>query len=327
MKKIKLSLAVTGLAIVTALIVTSCKKKDTVTTTPDTSTTSTTDNNTAQQNSHDITNIGSQGIENDNGSLSTYRLSQGGGFFSTSSTSVTVNINTVNKNMTVTFNNYLGYDGHLRNGTLYYDWSASAPGVVWYRDSGLVLNITTPNHDYSVNGYTVNINSKQIKNIGRVSGQLTWTDNSNLTILKPSSAGGGTIQWQGNWSIALLNTSTLNNFTAADGTASTTSYPGVFHGYGGSVTNYIDWAHALVSVSSTSFSGTASDGETYTGNISTPLVLNFNCTPMWSKYLYVSGVLNFTPTGKTTRTINYGSGVCDLTYTVTIGAYSITLTI
>ena len=154
--------------------------------------------------------------------------------------------------------------------------------------------------------------------------QLTWSDTSNITVLKPS--GGGTIQWNGNWSVALLNTGSYTTVTD-DGTSGTMTYPGVFHGYGGPVTNYINWAQAIISVSGT-FGGTASDGETYTGNISTPLVLNLNCTyPTFSKYLYVSGVLNFTPTGKTTRTIDYGTGTCDLTYKLTIGSWSINVTI
>ncbi len=309
-------------------MVSSCKKKET-TTTPDTSTTSTSDNNTAQQHAHDLTNIGSEGIENNNNTLSTYKLANGGSLLTPMNGSINVNINTTAKTMDVTFNNCLCSDNRTRNGLVHYDWSQSTAGAVWYRDSGMVLNITTPNNTYSVDGYTVQVNNKQIKNIGRVlvgtNLQLTWTDNSNITIIKPASAGGGNIQWQGNWSIALLNTGAYT-YTTYDGTTTNYNYPSVFNGYGGSITNYINWSKALVSVSGT-FGGTASDGETYTGNISTPLILNFNCTPPWTRYLYASGVLNFTPTGKTTRTINYGSGTCDLTYVVTIGAFSATITL
>jgi hypothetical protein len=327
MKKTKLTIALSGLMIATAVIISSCQKKNSSTTTPDTSTTSSTDNNTAQQSSHDVTNFGSEGIESNNGtgngSLSTYKLSNGGGLPAPMSGSVSVSINTANKNMTVTFINYVGYDGHTRNGTIYYDWSTSTNNAVWYRDSGLVLNVSTPSNNYTVDNYTVHINSKQIKNIGRVGGQLTWTDNSNITITKPSS--GGTIQWQGNWTIALLNTGSYTS-TTYDGTAASYTYTPVFHGYGGTIANSISWAQALVSVNGT-FNGTASDGETYSGNITSPLILNLNCTPPGTRYLYVSGVLNFTPTGKTTRVINYGSGTCDLTYTITIGSWSATVTI
>jgi hypothetical protein len=327
MKKTKLSLTLSGLLIASAILVVSCKKKDATTTAPtaDTSTTSTTDNQTAQQNSHDITNIGSQGIENDNGSLSTFRSAQGG-LASPLSASITINLSA--KNMTVTFNGSVGLDGHIRNGTLYYDWSQSTNNAVWFRDSGLVLNVSTPGNTYSVDGYTVEIISKTITNNGRnSSGYLNWTDNSNIKVIKPALAGGGTISWNATWNIALLNTSTYV-YTGYTGTASTYTYSGVFHGYGGTVSNAIDWSQAIISVSSSNFGGTASDGETYTGNISSPLILNLNCTtPLYSKYLYVAGTLNFTPAGKLTRTINYGAGVCDLTYVVSIGSFSVTITI
>lgn len=331
MKTKKLNLILSGLMIATVIIVASCKKSTTTpapTVTPDTNTTSATDNNTGQQASHDITNFGSEGI--DNGSLSTYRTSKGAGLFSGVSGTATVVV-TAPKQIQVTFTNFVGYDGITRNGTIQYDWSSSLSTTTYtanfYRDSGLVLNITTPYNNYTILKNTVTstitINSKQIKNKGRISGQLTWSDVSNITITQ--STGGTPIQWYGNWTIALLNTNAIN-FTNDDGTSTTHPYPGLFKGYGLPLTNYIDWTQALVSING-SFGGTASDGETYSGNISSPLILNFNCTPMWTKYLYVSGQLNFTPTGKSTRSINYGSGVCDLTYTVSIGAFSITITV
>ena len=323
MKKTKLSLILGGLMMVTVVVVSSCKKS-TTTTTPDTSTTSSTDNQTAQQNSHDITNFGSEGI--DNGSLSTYRLAQGQNAILGVSGSVSVTV-TGTKQIQVTFYSFVGYDGHTRNGTIQYDWSTSLSTPTYtanfYRDSGLVLNISTPSKNYTVDGNNVQINSKTIKNIGRVNGTLTWTDNSNITIIKANN--GGTIQWQGNWTLGLLNTNSYI-YTADNGTTGSTTYPAVFHGYGGGLSNYIDWTQALVSVSG-SFNGTASNGEVYTGNISSPLILNFNCTPFGTKYLYVAGTLNFTPSGKLTRTINYGSGTCDLTYVVSIGALSVTITL
>ncbi len=330
MKTTKFSLILAGLALTTGLVVSSCQKKTTTTTPPpatNNSTTSATDNNMAQQHSQDMTNFGSQGM--DNGTLSTYKLANGStGESILSGVSGSVSVTVVgSKKITVTFASFVGYDGHTRNGTIFYDWTNSINNATWYRDSGLILNITTPLNDYTVDNYTVQVNSKQVKNIGRINGQLTWTDNSNITVKKPATAGSGTIQWQGNWSMALLNTSAYS-YTTFDGTTNTYSYPGVFNGYGGTLVNCIDWNHAIVGILG-AFSGTASDGSTYTGNISagSPLIANFNCTPYGSKYLYVSGTLNFTPTGQATRTINYGTGICDLTYVVSIGSYSVTITI
>ena len=236
-------------------------------------------------------------------------------------------IDTVNKKITVTFTNFVGLDLHERNGTIVFDYSQSAPHAYWYRDSGLVLNVSTPGNTYSVDGYTVEV-TKTIKNLGRVTnGNLTWNDNSNITIIKPALAGGGAIHWQCNRNTVLLNTNSCN-YTLGNGTAGTTTYPAVFHGYGGGPLNYINWPQAIVSVSGT-FSGTASDGETYTGSVSSssPLVLNFNCTPPGTRYLYVAGTLNFTPAGKLTRSINYGTGTCDLTYVLSIGGFSVTITL
>ena len=169
MKKTKLSIILSGLMIATVVIVASCKKSTTTTTpttTPDTSTTSTTDNNMAQQSAHDITNMGSQAI--DNGSLSTYRLA-GGGLVSPQSASVTITHAPGTKTLTITFTNYHGLDGNVRNGTLEYDWSASVSTssytATYFKDSGLVLSVTTPLNDYSVNGNSIKINKKNYQKL------------------------------------------------------------------------------------------------------------------------------------------------------------------
>ncbi|MBS1651817.1 MAG: hypothetical protein JSU07_07400 [Bacteroidetes bacterium] len=319
MKKIALSLI-----LIAGFYFTNCKKSNSTTSNnQDTNTTSSTDNNLAEQNSNDAVNIGSESL--DHGSLTTYKLKEGeNSVLSPMSGSVTISPDTVNKKVTVTFNTFIGYDGHLRNGTLVYSWAGSAPSARWYRDSGLVLNISTPGNTYSVDNYTVAINTKTIKNLGRVTaGNLTWNDNTNITILKPSS--GGSILWQCNRNAVLLNTNSYT-FTSPDGTSSNTTYAAAFHGYGGGPLNFINWDKAILSFTGT-FSGTASNGETYSGNVSSPLILNFNCTPPYTRYLYVSGVLNFTPTGKATRTINYGNGICDLTFNLSIGTWSVAITI
>lgn len=322
MKTKSISLALSAFTLATAVLISSCRKNSSTQQVPDTSTTSSTDNNRAQQNSSDLLNFGSESMEK--GDINTYhRLgagTNGGGMFSPMSGSVTIT-SPASKQIQITFTNFVGQDNRLRNGTLLYDWNQSLPSVNYYRDSGLVLNVSTPLNDYVVEGYNVKINSKTIRNKGRIGGTLTWTDDVNLTITNGSS----TIQWNASWIIGLLNTSSYN-YTAANGSSSSQLYPAVFHGYGGGALNYIDWTQAIISVGGT-FGGTASDGQTYTGNISSPLIANFNCTPAYTKYLYVSGVLNFTPTGKTMRSIDYGSGVCDLTYKVSIGSWSVTITI
>src|SRR6185312_12153537 len=186
MKKTKLSLAFAGLMLASAVIMSSCAKKTTTTTpTSDTSTTSSTDNSTAQQHAHDITNFGSEGI--DNQGLTSYKLANGSGqpsVLSGVSGTASVTINASSKTALVTFVAFVGYDGHTRNGSILYDWSTSMSTPTYtaqyYRDSGMVLNISTPNIGgvvYTVDGNTVHVNSKTITNKGRINGQLTWTDN------------------------------------------------------------------------------------------------------------------------------------------------------
>jgi hypothetical protein len=323
MKKRVLLLTGAFLTAIVLLTINACKKSDT--TTPDTSTTSATDNNTADTRNTEVVNIGSQAI--DNSAITTMKGKEGlGGVLTPQSGTVSVTGDTSGRIFTVIFTAFVGMDGHLRNGKIVYDYTGSYRKAYWYRDSGLVLNITTPGNTYTVDGNTIEINTKTIKNLGRItSGNLTWNDNSNITIVQ--TGGKGTIQWQCNRTQVLLNTNAIN-YTADDGTSGTSPYPAVFNGYGGGALNCINWPEAIVSFSG-SFNGTASDGTTYTGSVSTssPLILNFNCTPMYTRFVFNSGILTFTPAGKLTRTINYGNGVCDMIVNVSIGSWNTNITL
>lgn len=68
-------------------------------------------------------------------------------------------------------------------------------------------------------------------------------------------------------------------------------------------------------------SGTNAAGTGFTASIGTPLRVELTCPRI------VSGTIDFTPDGKPTRSINYGSGACDNQATVTINGntYNITL--
>ncbi|MHB8259543.1 MAG: hypothetical protein ACYDCN_01245 [Bacteroidia bacterium] len=315
MKKTKLMLILCGLMMTTVLFISSCqKKKETTTTPPDTNTSSASDNNTSESASKDINNIGSESI--DNGSLSTYRL--GGGLLSPMSGSVTITPDTTNKKVTVLFTGFVGRDGNTRNGTLVYSWAGS---FHWFKDAGFNIQVTTPFNDYTVSNpssgtFTISITKKSVRNLGNTGGNYTWSDTANLTIAKPS--GGGTITWNRTGTMVLLNT---NQITYAG-----VSVPGVYGtlpGPGGIM--LIDWAHAVIG-----FTGNATGtnaGSSYTANITNRVEYNFNCSPTSYTFFHppVAGSIDFTPSGKPTRTINYGTGTCDDTYTVTIGTYSVQL--
>ena len=68
-------------------------------------------------------------------------------------------------------------------------------------------------------------------------------------------------------------------------------------------------------------SGTRPGGETFTGEIITPLRKEIGCR--W----IVSGVLEFTPGDKPTRSIDFGNGDCDNQAVVSVGNWTRTITL
>jgi len=317
MKKNILSIAISSLMVITIATTSSCKKDSTTTSsgtygTADTNTNSARDHQDAENNSNDVDQMGAEGM--DNGNINANYRTVNGGLLSPMSGSITITPNPVNKTLVLTFSNYVGLDGHLRNGTIMYDYSASLNSATHYRDSGIVITITTPNNDYYVDSNKIQVN-KTIANKGRITnGNLTWHITTNLTITKANN--GGTIQWSSTRDNILLNTNTI-------------SYNGVviqasFTGYN----TPISWSTAVVGITG-SANGTSADGMSFMANISTMLVRNFNCSPSLTHHHFhpfVAGEIDFTPSGKTTRKINFGVGACDETYTISIGNWSVTIT-
>ena len=315
MKKTNLSIALAGLMIASAVIVSSCKKKETTTTTPtqDTNGSTAADNNQTEQHSNDAENIGAQA--NENGSLSTFRLAGGNASpFGAQDSVVKVTVGGVDI-YTVVFTNFVGRDGHTRNGVISY---TVAPSGAHYRDPGMVMTVATSTANvYTVDNNTVTVN-KTITNNGFVAsgGNMQWSITSNITINK---AGGGTITWGTTPGTprthVLLNTNAGSTY---DGVAVPTAYNGT------SVA--ISWNEAIIQING-STSGTSADGVTFTTS-SSNVVRNMNCAPDPVRthfHPFVAGTVTFQPTGKTARIINFGSGACDLIYTISIGSWSETL--
>ena len=67
--------------------------------------------------------------------------------------------------------------------------------------------------------------------------------------------------------------------------------------------------------------GTNADGDAFTSSITTALRKEIGCRNV------VSGVLEFTPASRPTRTIDFGNGTCDNTATVTVNGRSRTITL
>lgn len=156
-----------------------------------------------------------------------------------------------------------------------------------YRDSASTHTITFTN--YYVNDNQV-LGTKTVTNIGRnAAGHSVFSISVNGTIIKANN--GGTITWTSSrtreWII------------------------------GESTPNCSDDVYLI----SGSASGTNTSGNSFTAQITNPLRRELSCRH------FVSGTFTLTPSGKATRTIDFGNGVCDDQATVTINGnvYNITL--
>jgi hypothetical protein len=287
-KTIVASLTLAVLSI--GLILSSCKKKEK----DDNDTSGAEDHTVAETQSNDIVNIGDQASY---GSMSTYKMAQGGqeSIYSACATIILDTlIHSDNDTLSVNFGTgCTGTDGRLRSGILQYIYTAG----MHYRDSGNVISVSANN--YTVDGNSINITSKTIKNLGHITGnKLTWNIVGNMSITK---ADGKTIQWTTDKTKVLLSGERPNGLP-------------------------IDWAHAQIAIYGTA-SGTAANGDSFTASVAqaTWLVRDFNCTSY--RKCFVAGELDFTPGSKLTRYVNFGTGTCDNLASVTINGnvYNITL--
>jgi hypothetical protein len=219
-------------------------------------------------------------------SVSSFRTADAEGLLSASCATVTLDTLAAAKTITVNFGatNCVCNDGRTRRGALVLSFTGH------YRDSLTVITVTPQN--YYVNDNQVN-GSKTITNKGHNSAHhLVYEINANITIQKANN--GGTITWQSN---------RQREWVSGEST--------------------LVWSDDMYSITG-SASGTSSNGNTFTSNITTALVRNmaFGC-----RRNFVSGVLEHTPGGKATRYIDFGNGSCDNDATVTINGntYSITL--
>lgn len=296
------------LTLLACLFIFACRKDEPPPST-DSDTSSASDDAIAETIVNDIEAVGAEAAENQ-GSLTNFKLASG----SAISLANCATISIVNKIITVDFGtSCLCNDGRTRSGKLIYDFSASSPSTaIRYRNPGFDMKLTSQN--YVVDGYSVTITSKNVKNTtpltlppGLNPGKnLTWNINSNISIVKPSNT--GTITRIISYTKELLNTSDTNCYRGQN--------------------KSIVWTLAKVKFNGNS-NGVNAKGENYT-NTATDLVRDMNCSPYPNKpkrHPFISGKLNHTPGTKATRYIDYGNGACDVNATVTINGviYNITL--
>lgn len=285
-----------------SITIASCKKDKETEEPVDNDTSGAVDNNMAENTSNDIVNIGSQASENSN--LTTYKNTDG--YLLTCASSVA--LDTAAKTVTVVFNGTACLDSRIRLGTLVFNYSASTNGAVYFRDPGFSCTVTSSN--YYVDGNKVDIISKTITNtttpvagtdtIDKSTTNETWTVSANIKITKTN---GETITWTCNRTTTLLNTSTVYTNSSTP----------------------INWPMARISVSGTA-SGSRSNGESFSVT-ATSLVRDFGGCSISGKHPFISGTLDYTPSGKTKRTIDFGNGTCDNVATVSIGSFSTTVTL
>jgi hypothetical protein len=142
-----------------------------------------------------------------------------------------------------------------------------------YRDSASTHTITFDN--YYVNNYKVDGTQTVVNNGHNANGNLTFSVQVNSTIANSTGK-------------TLTYTSTrTREWVAGENTA------GLF-----------DWTDDVYSITGNA-SGTDFDGTQFTSNITSPLIVALNCR--WIE----QGKIEFTPSGKLTRTIDFGNGDCD----------------
>lgn len=273
-----------------SLVITGCKKKEE----DDTDTDSARDNAYAESMYADAANISDEAGQK--GSVSNYKGVENDNVLSACATVTWSNKNSADQD-TITINfgttNCICADGRARRGEfyVYYSGKYKTPG------STHTISLNSLSNPYYVDNNKV-VGTKTVKNNGfNSSGNLNWSINVNGTI---TLASGGTITW-----VSSRGRELLKGYNAADST--------------------IIWVGSKWSITG-SANGTNAKGTSYTANITSPLIRDFSCSGAGKRH-FTQGVCDITPSGKSTRTIDFGNGNCDDQATVTIKGktYNVTL--
>jgi hypothetical protein len=232
---------------------------------------------------------------------------------------------------TVTFNNTIGKDGHVRNGILKFSYGATTTvaAVDYNRQPGYTAVVTST--AYTVDDYSVTINSMKITNTTIVgfpvapntptNTNITWSQQSDVKIQRAVGSTTETNTFSGTVNKTLLNT--RNGVQVPMPIAS----PQTFTVYVASPQS-LNWAKAWVS-----YSGQGTGNLHYAGPYGvtlTNLTRNFNSSPETffmnagmfvtpERHPYLSGMMSFKPGSKPTRDVDFGAGEnCDYNTKVTI---------
>jgi hypothetical protein len=257
-----------------------CKKDKTEQ--PEFDTQTSVDNALAEGAFSDAENISSQAIENGN-TLTTYRESVESYSVLSGCATVTLTPDSSGNGGTIDVDfgstNCLCRDYRYRRGVIHVNYTGA------YRDSGTVITTTFTNYYVGRDpSYMFQVTgTKTVTNMGRnTAGNLYYHIVVDGHLINANTV---TMNWQSTrereW-VAGESTTGINGWT--------------------------DDEYLITgSASGVNFEGTA-----YTANITTPLDVALDCRHIRA------GVFELTPSGKPTRTLNYGNGDCDSLATVTV---------
>jgi hypothetical protein len=260
---------------------------------------------------------------------------------------VTVNTNTFSHNIasppsisgkqiTINFNNCVGSDGHLRNGTLMFDYTPTTIPVTEPRQPKWLANVTATN--YSVDNYTISLSNFQIFNSTPFGypappytpsvTPLTWQESGNMTVVSTTGTGSTaathTNSWGGTLEITLLNTFNQSvptpsgnvNFTVnpnPSGNSSPLQWEKAHLMYSGTTTGSLENIGAFNATVTATTRNLNTSPETWYKNPSTNMLISAQ------KHPFLSGKMTFKPGSKPTRDIDYGvSTVVDYNAKMTI---------
>lgn len=158
-----------------------------------------------------------------------------------------------------------------------------------YRDSASTQNISFDN--YYVNNYKVDGTQTVINNGHNAAGNLTFGIQANIVITDSTGK-------------KLSYTSTRTREWVA----------------GENTKGILGWKDDVYSITGTA-SGTSFNGVDFDAKITKPIIFALACR--WIE----AGTIDFTPSGKLTRTIDYGNGDCDNKATITVAGINFDITL
>lgn len=240
---------------------------------------------------------------------------------------------------TIVFNNTVGKDGHLRNGTLQFDYTPSPVVTATEpKHTQWIANVTATN--FTIDDYSLTVTGMQIANTTPVGypappytpsvTSLSWKETGNISVSRTVGSGTNAVTTTNTWS-GTLNMVLLNTFNQAVPTPTAGSITPTINLNPNGNTSPLQWQYAHISYDGTS-TGTLDNGiGAFTSTI-TAATRNMNVSPeTWykdnvtnmlvsaEKHPFLTGTLTFKPGSHPTRVVDYGiSTIVDYNAKVTI---------